>query len=208
MKAEKHRTCFGLLRHEKTIWNQEKRIQGQKDSPLTPAGRLRAEKWGRRLQAYSWDRMIASSAGRAKETALLINDRLQIPLTVDHRLQEQDWGAWTAKTLEQVKAEAPELLGGQERAGWEFCPPGGEDRNQVWARSRAALLDAADKWPGQNILVITHRGVIKVLLYGLYHRKFLPSEPAIIDPRSFHWLVHDGKSLRIKQINAFSLTRA
>ncbi|MDP2645886.1 MAG: histidine phosphatase family protein [Desulfobacterales bacterium] len=205
MEHGKPITCFGLLRHEKTVWNQEKRIQGRKDSPLTSLGRRRAEKWGRRLEAYAWERMIASCAGRAMETALRVNERLQVPLTMDPRLQEQDWGAWTGKTLGQVKAEAPELLKGQEAAGWDFCPPGGEDRKQVWQRSRAALLDAAARWPGRNILVITHIGVVKVLLYGLCRGNFPAAESLVINPRSFHWLIHDGKSLRVKQINAFTL---
>ena len=39
-------TRFGLIRHAPTLWNAEKRIQGQGDSPLTPAGEQYAQQWG------------------------------------------------------------------------------------------------------------------------------------------------------------------
>ena len=39
-------TRFGLIRHAETVWNRERRIQGQQDSPLTPHGRRQAEPLG------------------------------------------------------------------------------------------------------------------------------------------------------------------
>lgn len=197
---------FGLIRHATTAWNQEKRIQGQSDSPLTTEGIHQAIKWGRILKPLQWDRIITSNSGRALQTAGFINVTLQVPLVEDSRLREQNWGKWTGKTLQQIKKEVPRLLAEQEAAGWKFCPPGGENRDHVWTRSRKALLEATDKWPGTKILVLTHEGVMKSLIYRLAERKFLPSEDPLICSHHLHWLSCNKKGLWIKETNALRLS--
>ena len=198
-------TVFGLIRHAQTVWNQKKRIQGRQDTPLTAEGESLAEEWGHRLEAYPWDRMIVSHSGRALKTAELINISLQIPMIKDPRLQEQDWGEWTGKTLAQLIQDSPNHLFEQVSAGWKFRPPNGEDRNEVWKRSQNALQEAFDKWPGKRILVVTHEGVIKCLIYRLSGRRFLPTEPSLLSPRHLHLLMYDRTGLRIKKINAIDL---
>ena len=170
---------FGLIRHAQTVWNREKKIQGCSDSPLTAEGKLQASRWGKILDQFSWNRLLASDTGRALATAEIINAYLKLPMAIDSRLKEQDWGQWMEKTFPQIKAEAPQVLDEQIHAGWDFCPPGGEDRKSVLTRSQRALQEASDRWPGENILVVTHEGVIKSLVYHLCSRKFLPSEPPV-----------------------------
>jgi probable phosphoglycerate mutase len=199
-------TRFGVMRHAKTEWNQEKRIQGQSNSPLTPEGRQQANEWGRLLKNISWNRIIVSVTGRAFETAAIVNGYLQVPIIRDSRLQEQDWGEWTGKTLSMINKELPGLLKEQERAGWDFRPPGGEDRHKVWERSRKALKEAVEKWPGDQILVITHEGVIKCLIYGLVGRRFLPTEPTILNPWNLHRIRYENQRFQIEKINALAIS--
>ena len=198
-------TRFGLIRHAQTIWNQEKKIQGHSDTPLSADGKRQAASWGETLRQYSWNRILASDAGRALTTGERINALLKIPLEIDPRLREQDWGHWVGKTIPQIQAEAGELLDGQTNAGWDFCPPGGEDRKSVLARSREALQDAFDKWSGENILVVTHEGVIKSLIYYLSGRKFLPSEPSLLKSYHLHMLSHDKDGPQLEGVNTLAL---
>ncbi len=205
MPDKKPHTRFGLIRHARTVWNLKKMIQGQKDSPLTTAGREQSRTWGEQLAALSFNRILTSDLGRTVATAELINRCMNLPLQKTSLLRELDWGAWTGKRIQEIKIETPEELRNMERAGWQFCPPGGESRREVWLRSRKALAEASKKWPGETILTVVHEGVIKCLLYGLSERKFLPQEPAMIEPRHLHWLVGQEKELRIEQINAIAL---
>ena len=198
-------TRFGLLRHAVTGWNREKRIQGQTDTPLSPLGERQARQWGPILKAFRWNRILVSDARRALDTAALINESLAVPTHCDPRLREQDWGEWTGKTLVQIKREAPLLLAEQERAGWGFCPPRGEDRRTVRNRSLEAIVGAGEKWRGESILIVSHEGVIKCLLYDILGRRFLPEEPAMVRPRSLHRLICDRRGLRIEKMNALSL---
>jgi len=198
-------TRFGLIRHAQTVWNQEKKIQGHSDSPLTADGERQASSWGKILEQFAFNRLLTSDTGRALETAKKINAVLQIQLITDPRLREQDWGHWVGKTTSQIQTEAPLALDGQINAGWGFCPPGGEDRRKVSARSQEALQEAAGKWPGDHFLVVTHEGVIKSIVYYLCGRKFLPSEPRLLKSYRLHWLVFDRDGLQIEKVNALEL---
>ena len=198
-------TRFGLIRHAQTVWNQEKKIQGHSDSPLTADGERQASSWGKILEQFAFSRLLTSDTGRALETAKKINAVLKIQLIIDPRLREQDWGHWVGKTTSQIQTEAPQALDGQINAGWGFCPPGGEDRRKVSARSQEALQEAAGKWPGDHFLVVTHEGVIKSIVYYLCGRKFLPSEPRLLKSYRLHWLVFDRDGLQIEKVNALKL---
>ena len=201
----KKTTRFGLVRHAETLWNRERRIQGQGDSPLTSKGKQDADKWGRQLSRFSWDCILMSDAGRAVETATRINHYLQVPMESDSRLREQDWGQWAGQIISQIESEASDRLPNERKTGWHFCPPGGEDRVSVCQRSQRALNEAAARWRGDTIMIITHEGVIKSLIYHLAGRNFLPGEPALIRPYHLHWLVHTGQVFRIDKLNAMKL---
>lgn len=208
MPTEENTTRFGLIRHAETHWNRESRIQGHRDSDLTGSGKKEADAWGHRLKGIAWDRILGSDLGRAVNTADIINDHLQIPLEIDPLLREQDWGAWTAKPTHTIINEELHKLDKDKRSGWLFCPPGGEDRISVWQRSHNALVVAARKWPGSTLLVVTHEGVIKNLIYRLCNRIYAPQEPALIKSRHLHWLAIHKSGLQLHEINAMRLPEA
>lgn len=203
MANEYPATRFGLLRHAETVWNSEKRIQGHSDSPLTPSGKQHAEKWGIQLGHYAWDRMLVSDLGRAQETAGCINIALKLSVGTDAGLREQNWGLWEGEQIPCLQGTAQ--LNEQVAAGWAFCPPEGEDRESVWKRGHDTLCRAAARWPGDTILIVTHEGMLKCLIYRLLGRKFLPSEPGVIKSGRLHFLRHDQKGLSIERINALPL---
>ena len=208
MATEAVTTRFGLIRHAETHWNRESRIQGHGDSALTIRGRKEADAWGRLLKRVAWDRILGSDLGRALDTAAILNRHLQIPFDADSRLREQDWGEWTAKPSDTIKNKELHKLDEDRRAGWLFCPPGGEDRISVWQRSHNALVTAARKWPGSTILVVTHEGVIKNLIYRLCNRIYAPDESPLIQSRHLHWLVIYKYGLELHEINAMRLPDA
>jgi broad specificity phosphatase PhoE len=192
-------TLFALLRHAETEWNREKRIQGQQDAPLTSNGRRQAQRWGLALARYELDHMITSDLGRARLTGTLINLNLDLPHSEEPRLREQDWGRWAGlnfRDLSKVNG-----LKAQARMGWHFRPLEGESRLEVFERSRQALVDAARRLKGKRVLVVTHGGVIKSLLYRLSRRDFLPEEPPLLEPYRLHWLSYDGRGFQIDRLN-------
>ena len=176
-------TLFGLFRHGQTIWNTQKRVQGRLDSALTAEGIEAVRKWARFLATprWNWTRIITSTAPRARATAQLINEQLHVPIQEEKELREQDWGIWEGLSWPEIQEESAKELEEQIRKGWSFRPPQGESRSEVYSRVRSALSSYGRQFPGEQILVVTHQGVIKSLIYSIEKRQFLPEEPKLID---------------------------
>ena len=176
-------TLFGLLRHGQTIWNTQGRVQGRLDSPLTPEGIARVREWAHFLGAprWQWNRILSSPAPRAKATAQLINEKLRVDIQLEEDLREQDWGDWEGLSWSEIRTDYGEQLRTQVEKGWAFRPPGGESRREVRDRVRGLLSQLGRHHVGEQILVISHQGVMKSLIYTIEKREFLPEEPKLID---------------------------
>jgi broad specificity phosphatase PhoE len=194
-------TNFGLLRHGQTEWNKLKKIQGSCDSPLTPDGKEQTAEWSPVLKKYSWDRILASDLGRVKETVSILNLELNIPVEYTAQLREQDWGDWEGMTIPSIKKTFSEDLKRRVEKGWLFSAPNGETRQKVRDRTLSALSEAALKWPGQNILIVCHQGVIKSILYTITGRKFLPGDDRMLEPNSFHLIGYEREQFSTIRLN-------
>ena len=60
-----------LIRHGETDWNRERRIQGQRQNPLSALGIKQARRLGLRLEAETFDKVYSSDLKRALQTAQL-----------------------------------------------------------------------------------------------------------------------------------------
>jgi probable phosphoglycerate mutase len=147
-----------LLRHAQTGWNDLQRRQGCSDQPLTDAGRRAAREWAARAPS-GFATVCFSDLQRARETAAIIAAELELS---DQReidgLREQDQGAWTGLTKQQIKRRWPERLRERPRR-----PVGGEPPEALLERVRAALASIAAAYPGARVLAITHSEVIRTL---------------------------------------------
>ena len=197
-------TVIGLLRHGKTVWNEASRIQGLKDSPLSSKGAAQVHRWGTFLQNCTIDRLICSDLGRAQETSAIIKDYIgDTPMESTSVLREQFWGEWEGKTLTELKQHHAKELSKQVDSGWEFRPPGGESRQEVLERVLPLIHEMPNRFPGEQVLVICHEGVVKTILYHLAGRPFLPTEKKLIQKRQLHLLQSTGQTLAIGALNVF-----
>lgn len=188
----------GLLRHGPTAWNREKRIQGTTDIPLDPA--FDPTPWLQALDAHGpWDRVVTSPLSRARETAGLLFPGRELEIAAG--LMEQDWGDWTGMTVAGLRRDFPGRIEAQEDRAWDFTPPGGESRREVLDRVLAAIAGAVRGRDGERILLVTHLGVIKIVLNHLLGSPFLPGASAAVAKRALHLLAADGTGLRILQTN-------
>lgn len=190
-------TLLCLLRHGETLWNREKLIQGQSESPLSPLGREQALSWGVPLLAWNFTRILTSTLGRALETAALCNQALHLPRQQDPRLCEQNWGNWVGLSIRELRDHDPEFLAREEAKGWGFRPPGGESRTEVLERAQAALLDAAKAHPGERVLVVSHNGVLRALARHLLGSDYMPGSSDPVERGKLLCLACDGRKLRL-----------
>jgi probable phosphoglycerate mutase len=149
-----------LIRHGSTAWNEQGRMQGRADLPLSPEGRAQVLRW-RLPEAWADARWLCSPLRRAAETAALLTDR---PITIELRLIEMDWGAWEGRTLAELRAEAPAAMAANEARGLDFRPPGGESPREVRTRLECLFADLATTDRAALVVCVSHKGVIRAAL--------------------------------------------
>jgi broad specificity phosphatase PhoE len=148
-------TAIALIRHAPTAWNDEGRIQGHTDIPLSARGREMAETWSLppELDDFAW---VTSPLTRARETAVLLG---ATDPAADPRLMEADWGEWEGRILHDLRAELGEELVRNEARGLDLTPPGGERPRDV--RDRFAGWAAETAATGRPTIAVTHNGVLR-----------------------------------------------
>ncbi len=90
-----------LTRHGQTGWNVEGKIQGQTDTELNETGIKQAEVIREKLFNQKIDIIISSPLKRARKTAEIIARGRDIPIIIDERLSERDFGEFEGKTREE-----------------------------------------------------------------------------------------------------------
>jgi broad specificity phosphatase PhoE len=160
-------TRFVLVRHGRTTWNVERRVQGSSDIPLDDTGRAQAATTGALLAESAqggsgWDAVYASPLGRAFETASIIVEHLALggspttgPLPVP-ALAERRYGLAEGLTHAEIEARFP-----------DGDVPGRETVGSVTERAGAALLRLAEEHPDGSLVVVSHGGVIAALARSL-----------------------------------------
>ena len=198
-------TQLFMMRHALTVWNRAGRIQGHHDSPLAPAGERQINTWRRVLEGLALDRIFCSDLARARTTAQRLNQTRCLPLADEPRLREQDWGRWTGRVQRRLKREEAAAYARQTQRGWQFRPPGGESQLEVLERALAALRDLTARHAGERILVVTHEGVLKCLVYHLAIRDGCGQKPVAMAPYHLHHLRGLAGQLILQQVNAVNL---
>ena len=152
-----------LLRHGQSTWNADGRWQGQADPPLSPLGEEQARDAAHRLSPGQFSRIVASDLQRARRTAEILGEALELAVEVDPELREIDVGDWQGLTRAEIDERAPGALADWSE-GRSDATPGGETRSHLTDRARAALLRAAAATsPGDRVLVVSHGALIRNL---------------------------------------------
>lgn len=145
-----------LVRHGETVWNAERRIQGQSDSPLTEKGEQQAWQVGERVKHLGITHIIASDLGRTRRTAEIIADACGCSVTLDPRLRELNMGVLEKRPLDGLTAEEEQwratLVNGTE--GGRI--PEGESMTEMATRMHAALNACLDLPVGSRPLLVSH----------------------------------------------------
>ncbi|MEO6804278.1 MAG: histidine phosphatase family protein, partial [Granulicella sp.] len=136
-----------LVRHGETIWHAENRYAGRTDIALTPLGEAQAQHLALWAASAKLNAVWSSPLARAKQTATAAAIAAHLPLQIDPRLVELDFGQGEGLTSTEMKTQFP-----RERAAFEQDPatnflPGGEDPKLATDRGMSALASIADGLP-------------------------------------------------------------
>lgn len=136
---------------------------GRTDAPLTENGRQQAAALAQVIAPYPISVCFTSPLLRARETARIALNGRRVPLSVDDRLREVDFGAWGGLTYAEIERGWPQLI-----ATWLCDPsrvdiPEGESFSALRSRVRAFLSEHSRSASDNNILIIAHGGPLAVV---------------------------------------------
>ena len=160
-----------LLRHGETVANQEGRLQGRSDSPLTLKGVAQIRAIGALLREQvaepSGFSVKSSPLGRARRSAAIVCQTLGLEsrtVACDPRLAEISFGDWDGLMVPEVDAAHPDAWARREADRWTFVAPGGESYALVAARVGEWLRAQ----PVEARLIVVCHGAVSRVLRGLY----------------------------------------
>lgn len=161
-------TTLLLVRHGQTPWNALGKIQGCTDIDLEPEGIYQAELLSKRLNG-DFSHIYSSPLKRAFQTAQILAKPTDLtPIPLDD-LKEIHFGSWEGLTFKEVEKRFPEDL-----AKWKSDPvigpmtDGEGSLKNCSLRGRHILLEIAKKHPGETVVLVSHGGIIKASLLGLF----------------------------------------
>jgi broad specificity phosphatase PhoE len=181
---------IALIRHAPTAWNNEARVLGQADPPLSPEGARQATRWQlpadlQALRTRGQLGWVVSPLRRAVETARILGAVAPI---VEPRLAEQDWGEWTGHARVAVAGRAT-------GARWEASAPGGESPARVLGRVRAWLDELAPGAGPETWAAVTHMGVIRAVVAAALRWDLEEPAPVRFLPERLHRVRRRGDGL-------------
>ena len=152
-----------LIRHGETVWNQQGRMQGQHDSPLTPTGLQQARQLARRLKTVSFTTLYSSDLGRAHQTARCIADETGHAVVSERGLRERDFGIFEGLTNAEIKSRYPEDYVLFERRDPEYAMQDGESAARFRERVVSTLEVIALRHAGETVVTVSHGLVLDAL---------------------------------------------
>jgi broad specificity phosphatase PhoE len=159
-----------MVRHGQSTWNQEHRIQGQLDPPLSLEGLRQADLLGERLAGRRFAGFYTSDLKRAFETAQAIASLVGVQPEAMPSLREIYLGEWEGLRTEEIAERFPEAWAAWlDEPDWDVVP-GGEGAAHFEARVTACLADIFSRHEHGDALVVTHGGVIQVALQRVVGR--------------------------------------
>lgn len=154
------RTQVIIVRHGQTEWNIRGIRQGHLDSRLTNKGAAQAKALAQRLAREKFTALYSSDLGRAVETAQAIANVTGHAIITDERLRERHLGIFQGLNAEEINSKYPAERKLMRSQGPGYVIPGGESMVQQVERNIECLNELAAKHQGEQIVVVTHGGVV------------------------------------------------
>ena len=156
-----------LIRHAETALKGT--FCGHADPPLSPGGLAQLPGLMERLRPFRIDAVYASDLRRAVQTASALADERSLLVNQLPGLREIHFGEWEELDWAAIEQRNPAFAARWVSEFPALPTPGGEPIQ--WFRQR--VLDAAqtlcDAAAQSNLAVVTHAGVLRVLLEELGH---------------------------------------
>jgi len=157
-------TRLHLLRHGQVEGYEEKRYNGQADTPLTVIGRRQSASLAGRFQYRRLAAIYASDLQRCRFAADQIALFQRVAPVYRTGLRELCAGDWEGTPWTVLQRDASELWQRRLRDIVHIAPPGGESFNELADRVRPEMQQIISSHPEGEIVIVSHGGVNRLIL--------------------------------------------
>ena len=160
-------TTFFLARHGETEWHADHRYAGASDVALTRHGLGQAAALGAWAVDARLDAIVASPLSRARRSAAPSIETTGLPLRIDDRLVEIDFGLGEGLTPDEIATRFPAEWEAFRSAPASNPLPGAESGRAGIARALPVLDELVAEIPDGRVLIVAHATLLRLLLCEL-----------------------------------------
>ena len=201
MYSREKATRLHLVRHAEVDEAYHEVFGGQIDMELSPVGHEQAKGLAKFLNGRTFERIYRSPMVRVRQTAKPLLDALGREAQVIEDLREVDFGVWTGHKWHEIQEKF-----GVDAEDWLVHLENGavaeaEPMDGYQSRIRGSLERMMDEGAGQDVLVLCHGGVIRMLLALLLDEPFSKMDRFEVDFASLTVIEHRSNRVEIKLHN-------
>jgi len=156
-----------LVRHGITEFNSARRFAGYSDVELSATGHRQVERLRDRLADDKIDAVYSSDLRRALVTAEVVSSGHKLDIVTCPELREVNYGNAEGLTFDEISRLYPEVAESVVNFSPRLEFPGGESLEEFANRTSRFLDKLKGHEPAQTILVVSHGGPLRVLVFGL-----------------------------------------
>ena len=198
-----------FMRHGEADNNVNRILVGRHiESHLTEIGRQQVKDTANYLKEIAVDKVFVSPVIRARETAEIVCDVINLDYEIDERLYEIELGKLVGMNYEDIIEKHGNLFlkfySGDEQMLDDY---GVESFTSVKMRIKHLLDEAMERYPDKNIIFVTHLDPIKAAISLLLDLKPEALYQWHIRNAALTILKHESKIFSLSGVNVMGLDR-
>ena len=146
-----------------TELDDQNRICGSLDLPLSAEGIAQATEWAKSLEDVEFDSIVAAAGIADKETAKILKGKRRAKIRVESSWQNLDHGLWQGKCIDSLKENCTKYYRQWQENPEAVAPPSGETTVDLTARVEAAFLKCLKRRAGEVFVVVAPQPLLAVL---------------------------------------------
>ena len=158
------KTIIYLIRHTRTIGNEEHRLTGRSDYEVIKQGQEYIYKLTKRLKNIKFDKAYSSTSERTKKTIQPLADLNKLEIVQDENLCEMYFGIYEGMTWDEVNRINPEIDRLHKLTNEIMEIPEQESTKEVEERMYNFIVKIAKENLGKIVLICSHGIAIEAFL--------------------------------------------
>jgi alpha-ribazole phosphatase/probable phosphoglycerate mutase len=152
---------ISFISHGETQFNKSKLITGNSDVPLSIEGEKQVRNITETIDT-NYTKIYSSQLKRCRQTANIVGMKCNVPIIIDNRLIERNFGSLEGSKISSLGKETINL---DLRQQYDYRAYGGESIEDVKKRVIEFIKDISKKNQNETILVVTSAGIIRLVNY-------------------------------------------